>query len=65
VPQTRIGEIVAGTRAITAETDLLLCKFFGLSEGWWLSLQGRYDLAMAHERIDEQLQKVQPFAMAA
>ena len=32
----RIGEIIAGRRAITADTDLRLCKFFGRSEGWWL-----------------------------
>lgn len=65
VPATRIGEIVAGTRSVTAETDLLLCRFFGLSEGWWLNLQMRHDLVMAHQRIDSQLEKVQPFALAA
>ena len=37
VPAQRIGEIIAGRRAITADTDLRLCRFFGLSEGWWLS----------------------------
>ena len=39
VPAPRIGEIVAGNRAITADTDLRLCQFFGLSDGWWLALQ--------------------------
>jgi addiction module HigA family antidote len=39
VPQRRIGEIVAGKRAVTADTDLRLCRFFGLSDGWWLRLQ--------------------------
>jgi antitoxin HigA-1 len=33
VPAGRISEIVAGRRAITADTDLRLCKYFGLSEG--------------------------------
>ena len=32
VPAQRIGEIVAGKRAITADTDLRLCRFFGLSD---------------------------------
>lgn len=32
----RIGEIVSGKRAITADTDLRLCRFFGLSDGYWL-----------------------------
>ena len=36
VPAQRIGEIVAGRRAISADTDLRLCRFFGLSEGFWL-----------------------------
>ena len=36
VPAQRIGDIVAGKRAITADTDLRLCRFFGLSDGWWL-----------------------------
>jgi len=34
VPAQRIGEIVAGRRAITADTDLRLCRLFGLSDGW-------------------------------
>lgn len=35
VPPQRIGGIVAGKRAITADTDLRLCCYFGLSDGWW------------------------------
>ncbi|MEB3334479.1 MAG: HigA family addiction module antitoxin, partial [Cyanobacteriota bacterium] len=44
VPQTRIGEILCGKRAITADTDLRLCRFFGLSEGYWLRAQAAHDL---------------------
>jgi addiction module HigA family antidote len=36
VPAQRISEIVAGKRSITADTDLRLCRFFGLSNGYWL-----------------------------
>ncbi len=39
VPAQRIGDIVAGKRAITADTDLRLCRFFGLSNGYWLRAQ--------------------------
>ncbi|MBP9591046.1 MAG: HigA family addiction module antidote protein, partial [Steroidobacteraceae bacterium] len=46
-PAQRIGEIVAGKRAITADTDLRLCRFFGLSDGWWLRLQADYDTEVA------------------
>ena len=34
VPAQRICEIVAGRRSITADTDLRLCRFFGLSDGY-------------------------------
>jgi len=43
VPAQRIGEIVAGKRAITADTDLRLCRFFGLSDGYWLRAQAAHD----------------------
>lgn len=43
VPAQRIGQIVLGRRAITADTDLRLYKFFGLSEGYWLQVQAAYD----------------------
>ncbi|MFN5491439.1 MAG: HigA family addiction module antitoxin, partial [Burkholderiales bacterium] len=43
VPAGRISEIVAGRCAITADTDLRLCKYFGLSEGWWLRGQVCFD----------------------
>lgn len=33
VPAQRIGEICAGRRAITADTDLRLCRFSCLSNG--------------------------------
>lgn len=60
VPAQRIGDIVAGKRGITAETDLRLCRFFGLSEGWWLRLQGSYDTAIARRKIGKSLDKIVP-----
>jgi antitoxin HigA-1 len=55
VPAQRIGDIVAGKCGITAETDLRLCRFLGLSEGWWLRLQGSYDTAFAQRKIGKAL----------
>ena len=34
VSAQRVGDIVAGKRAVTADTDLRLCRYFGLSDGW-------------------------------
>jgi len=58
VPAQRIGDIVAGKRSITADTDLRLCRYFGLSDGWWLRGQGNYDTAMAREAMGEALAKI-------
>lgn len=58
VPLTRVYEIVAGRRAITAETDLLLCRYFGLSDGWWLALQAHHDTRIARRELGKRLAKV-------
>jgi addiction module HigA family antidote len=55
VPAQRIGEIVAGKRAVTADTDLRLCRYFGLSDGWWLRGQVAYDTAVAKEALQQEL----------
>jgi len=65
VPPRRINEIVLGKRAISADTDLRLCRFFGLSDGWWLKLQAKYDTEFAKERLSADLDKIQPLVMRA
>lgn len=65
VPAQRIGEICAGRRAITADTDLRLCRFFGLSDGWWLRLQADYDTEVAKASMAKTLSKIKPWAGAA
>jgi len=60
VPAQRIGEIVAGRRAITADTDLRLCRYFGLSDGWWLRGQVRFDMGTARDALASELQKIRP-----
>jgi len=64
VPATRIGEIVAGRRAITADTDLRLCRFFGLSDGYWLRAQAAYDTELAHQKLAGELDKIRPWSAA-
>ncbi|MBI2965574.1 MAG: HigA family addiction module antidote protein [Chloroflexi bacterium] len=65
VPAQRIGEIVAGKRAITADTDLRLCKFFGLSNGYWLRAQAAYDTEVAERALAKTLAKIKPWRGAA
>ncbi len=64
VPAQRISEIVAGRRAITADTDLRLCRFFGLSDGYWLRGQVRYDTEVAKDALGNALAKIKPWAGA-
>jgi addiction module HigA family antidote len=61
VPGNRIHAIVKGTRDITADTDLRLCRFFGLSEGYFLRLQNAYDTLEAKRRIADEVAKIKPY----
>jgi len=61
VPRNRIHAIVNGTRDITADTDLRLCKFFRLSEGFFQRLQILYDTREAKRKIATQVAKIKPY----
>ncbi len=64
VPPRRINEIVLGKRAVTADTDLRLCRYFGLSEGLFLRLQVEFDLEEARRRLGDRLEKeIEPRAV--
>ena len=65
VPAQRIGDIVAGKRAITADTDLRLSRFFGLSNGYWLRAQAAHDTEVAERALGAKLAKIKPWVDAA
>ena len=65
VPSNRIHAIVAGTRGITADTDLRLRKFFGLSEGNFLRLQNAFDTMEAKRHVAKEVAKIKPFKAVA
>lgn len=65
VPAGRIGQIIANKRSITADTDLRLCKFFGLSNGYWLRAQAAYDTEVAAHELAEELDQIVPWAERA
>ncbi|MEK6594126.1 MAG: HigA family addiction module antitoxin [Pseudomonadota bacterium] len=62
VPAQRIGDIVAGKRTITADTDLRLCRFFGLSNGYWLRAQAAHDTEVAERALGAKLAKIRPWS---
>lgn len=62
VPPRRINEIVLGQRGVSADTDLRLARYFGLSEGFFLSLQAEFDLMQRRREIGEDLKTIVPRA---
>jgi antitoxin HigA-1 len=64
VPQRRIGEIVAGKRAITADTAARLGVYFRMEAEFWLNLQAHYDLVQARQALGPRLARIHPLGTA-
>jgi addiction module HigA family antidote len=62
VPPRRINEIVLGKRAVTADTDLRLARYFNTSEGFFLGLQTDYELMERKRQIGDKLKAIRPRA---
>jgi antitoxin HigA-1 len=62
VPPRRINEIVLGKRAITADTDLRLARYLGMSEGFFIGLQTDYELMQRRRQIGDKLRAIKPRA---
>jgi antitoxin HigA-1 len=60
VPPRRINEIVLGKRAVTADTDLRLARYFGMSDGFFLRLQMDHDLRIERQVLDKKLLAITP-----
>ena len=61
-PPRRINEIVLGKRTVSADTDLRLARYFGISEGLFLSLQADFDLMERRRQIGAILDSIEPRA---
>lgn len=60
VPPNRIHQIIKGQRRITADTDLRLTTYFGLSQGYFLRYQEDYELRITRRNISDEINKIQP-----
>lgn len=65
VPAPRIGDVVSGKRSVSVDTDLRLCRFFGLSDGYWLRAQAAYDIEVAQRELAAELKKIKPWTGSA
>lgn len=62
VPPRRINELVLGKRSFTADTDLRLARYFGISDGFFLGLQADYELMERRRLIQKTLKEITPRA---
>jgi addiction module HigA family antidote len=62
VPPRRINEIVLGKRAVSADTDLRLARYFGMSEGFFLGLQTDFELRERKRLLGAELSRITPRA---
>jgi len=62
VPPRRINEIVLGKRAITADSDLRLARYLGMSEGFFLGLQADFEVTEQRRKIAKELRSIRPRA---
>ena len=63
VPYQRVNEIINGKRGVTPATALRLARFFGMSAGFWMNLQLRWDLYHAQQEEAETLATIQPYSV--
>ncbi len=61
VPYQRINELVNQKRGVTPSTALRLGKFFGISPGFWLNLQMRWELYKAQKIEKNEIESIQDF----
>lgn len=58
VPANRISQIIAGKRAISADTALRLARYFGTTPDFWMNLQKTYELDLANENLRETIRHI-------
>ena len=64
VSQTRVSEILHGKRDLSPETSLLLGRYFGLPDGYWLRLQSDDDLRRARRQMRQRIDSVRTLGRA-
>lgn len=60
VPSNRLYQIIAGRRAMTADTALRLEQWLGVDAAFWMNLQKGYELDLASEQIGEEIERTVP-----
>jgi len=64
IPQNRLSDIINGKRGVSADTDLRLCKYFGLTDGYFTGLQMDFERIAAKRKLQKELRKIVPLKVA-
>ena len=65
IPQNRLSEIINGKRGVSADTDLRLCKYFGLTDGYFSGIQMDFERIAAKQKLQSELDKIVPLKAAS
>ncbi|MCP4360190.1 MAG: HigA family addiction module antidote protein [Chloroflexi bacterium] len=57
IPPIRISKIVRGQRSISADTELRLTRYFGMSIEFWMGIQIHSNIEMAKMGLSGRLEK--------
>jgi len=60
IPQNRVSDIINGKRGVSADTDLRLCKYFGLVDGYFSGMQMDFERIAAKRKLQNELEKIIP-----
>jgi addiction module HigA family antidote len=60
IPQNRLSDIINGKRGISADTDLRLCRYFGLTDGYFTGMQMDFERIAVRRKIEGELKKIVP-----
>ncbi|MDR0444282.1 MAG: HigA family addiction module antidote protein [Treponema sp.] len=64
IPQNRLSDIINGKRGVSADTDLRLCKYFGLTDGYFTGMQMDFERIAAKRKLQNELKKITPLKAA-
>jgi len=65
IPQNRLSDIINGKRGVSTDTDLRLCKYFGLTDGYFSGLQLDFERIAAKRKLQDELKKIIPLKAAS
>ena len=65
IPQNRLSDIINGKRGVSPDTDLRLCRYFGLTDGYFIGMQMDFERIAAKRRLQKELTKIVPIRTAS